>query len=66
MSHPDHPPDHPHDFSPRRGCVRAPILLIVLAALIAVIVLIAQNRFPFHASPPVPVRATPATEPPKP
>jgi hypothetical protein len=52
-------PDHPTDFSARRGCVRGPMLAIILAALIAVAVLVAQWRFPIQTGPPVPARVAP-------
>jgi hypothetical protein len=38
--------DHRQDFSARRGCVSA--VIFVFAILIAVLVLIAQHRTPFH------------------
>jgi hypothetical protein len=38
--------DHRRDFSARRGCVWA--LIFVFAILVAVLVLIAQHRTPFH------------------
>lgn len=58
-------PEHPGDFSARRGCVRTPFLVIVLAALIAAIVLIAQHRFPLRTSPSVPSKTAPAPAPPR-
>jgi len=46
------PNDDQRDFSPRRGCVWAPALILALAVLIAALILIAQHRFPFQSSPP--------------
>jgi hypothetical protein len=57
--------EHLGNFSARRGCVRAPLLIILLAALIAAIVLIAQHRFPIHTSPSVPTKTAPVPAPPQ-
>ena len=53
-------PDSPRDFSPRRGCIWAPALVLALAILIAVGVLFAQHRFPLHTNPALPARPVPA------
>jgi len=47
-------PDDPGDFSPRRGCVRAPLLVLLLLAIIAGLFLVGQYRFPFPGNPPPP------------
>jgi len=52
-------PDDPQDFSPRRGGVWAPALILALAILIAAISLVAQHRFWLQTNPPVPARTTP-------
>jgi hypothetical protein len=38
--------DDPQNFSPRRGCLWGPGLILALAALIAALILIAHYRFP--------------------
>jgi hypothetical protein len=53
-------PGDPRDFSARRGCVWGPALIIALAILIALGVFIAQHRFPFQTTPPIPARTAPA------
>jgi hypothetical protein len=60
------PKQNRQDFSPRRGCIWAPALLLALAILIAALILIAQYRFPFQTSPPVPQRAAPGAIQPQP
>lgn len=57
-------PDHPTDFSARSGCVWAPMLAIVLVALIAAAVLIGQHRFPFQTTPDTASKLPSATGPP--
>jgi hypothetical protein len=48
-----------NDFSPRRGCFSAPLLVFVLLALIAGFLLVAKYRYPFPGTPPAPTAHSP-------
>src|SRR5258708_40197293 len=51
--------DHGQDFSPRRGWVWAPALILALAVLVATLALVAQHRRPFHLGSPPPPSVVP-------